>query len=519
MISAVMDYAGASDVRVDETSSRLGFSTNLRRPVRFHARVKGPVVLLRLALQALGEVVWSNDMWMPEAEFNSFLLDPIITVHPDRVFFEAFSNDQSTYGLVIADRALFEPDGEVGCGTTNVDFTSWLWQALGDMRSSRETWFHIGPAGFQVQTEGAGGRLEKKVDIPDAWVRGFLQLQAAMALPGTRIVARPVDLLAALRFLRHNKAKTSPRSLRYEFEPGRPVRVVLEPWEHVVPLRETEHNYEEARAVRTWGRKRLQLLEPILPYAEAVEIHLKGRALPSFYAARLPGITFLLGLSGWTAHQWTGTGSFDLLSDDAPVPDRLLAGGLKELQKKVAVSVEDLAKKLDVPRAAANGVLMRLVRQGRAVYDVQRREFRHRELFDTPLDEEKLFPPDPRRERSRELIAAGRVRVDGCQVQETRKTQKVLSAEGQQVKEIIYRDWKVTGAAEETLPVEIVVKDTGQIIFGRCACDFFQENLLNQGPCAHMIALARLSEGARRDLPVTTITGQGTPVAAAAVPP
>ena len=61
MITAVLDYAGPTAVRVDETSSRLGFSTNLRRPVRFHARVKEQVVLLRLALQALGEVVWSAE--------------------------------------------------------------------------------------------------------------------------------------------------------------------------------------------------------------------------------------------------------------------------------------------------------------------------------------------------------------------------------------------------------------------------------------------------------------------------
>ena len=178
------------------------------------------------------------------------------------------------------------------------------------------------------------------------------------------------------------------------------------------------------------------------------------------------------------------------------------------MQKRTAVSVEDLAKQLEVPRATANNLLMRLCRQGRAVYDVQRREFRHRESFDTPLDEEKLFPPDPRREKSRELIAAGQVRVESCKVQETRKTQKIKTPEGERTREIFYRDWTVTGRVQETLPVEIVVKDTGQIIFGRCACDFFQEHLLNQGPCEHMIALSKLSEKTRKDLPTTTITGE-----------
>ena len=47
MITAVLDYAGSSTVQVDETSSRLGFSTNLRRPVQFAAR-QHPLLVSRL---------------------------------------------------------------------------------------------------------------------------------------------------------------------------------------------------------------------------------------------------------------------------------------------------------------------------------------------------------------------------------------------------------------------------------------------------------------------------------------
>ena len=67
-------------------------------------------------------------------------------------------------------------------------------------------------AGFAIRTEGGAGRFERKVDIPDSWVSGFLQLQGAMALPGTRVRVRPVDLLAAIRFLHLHQAKVSPRA-------------------------------------------------------------------------------------------------------------------------------------------------------------------------------------------------------------------------------------------------------------------------------------------------------------------
>ena len=72
--------------------------------------------------------------------------------------------------------------------------------------------------------------------MPESWVRGFLQVQAAMGMPGIRLDVQPIDLLAAVRYLRYTKARMSPRALRYEFEPGQDARLVLEPWEHVVPL-------------------------------------------------------------------------------------------------------------------------------------------------------------------------------------------------------------------------------------------------------------------------------------------
>src|SRR5262249_59296408 len=125
---------------------------------------------------------------------------------------------------------------------------------------------------------------------------------------------RPADLLAAVRFLRYSKAKVSPRAIRYEFEPGQDARLVLEPWERVIPLEAAQHNYTELKTTRVWGRRRLKLIEGLLPFAEAVDIYLKGRALPSFYAVKLPSMTFLLGLTGWSGSGFAGTGGFDLLS-------------------------------------------------------------------------------------------------------------------------------------------------------------------------------------------------------------
>jgi hypothetical protein len=504
MIPVYLDYASPSALESDRDRADLRLAASRRRPVRFHGRVVRELFHLRVALRALGEAIWSDDGWLSDGE--AWTLDPVITLHPDRIFFEAFSQDQSAYVLLNLDPAIFEPLGETLTGTTHVDFSAWLWGALGELRSSRATEFRIESGGFEVKTEGAGGRYERRSDLPEPWVRGFLNLQAAMALPGTRLTVRPVDLLAALRWLRHAKAKVSPRALRYEFEPGRDAELVLEPWERRVPLVGAGHGYAERRAIRTWGRRRLRLLEPLLPFAERVDITLKGRALPSFYAARLPGMTFVLGLSGWTGQPWSEAGGFDLLGDsERAVEPEQLDAALALLAARWTLNAEELAEARGLALAEASRLLQRLCRLGRAVYDLEARRFRHRELFEAPIAEERLYPPDPRREQAAEFLARGQVAVERCEPEEQRKARRFRDPNTGEpiVREVIYRNWRAAGRVGDRAEVQAVINDEGRIVFGVCSCPFFAENLLNQGPCAHIAALCRASEPLRADLPVS----------------
>lgn len=503
----LVDYASPSVFDSTRDAASLELATNLRRPVRFHGVVRQQGFNLRIALRALGEAIWSNDTWIA----GSDLLDPIITVHPDRIFFEAFSQDQSVYAALIVDPAVFETEGEVITGTTNIDFTAWLWGALGEMRTGRRTTFKVGPEGLEVKTSAAGGRFERKVDVPETWVRGFLQVQAAMGLPGTRIDVTPIDLLAALRFLRYTKAKVSPRAMRYEFDPGQDARLVLEPWEHVVPLSGAAHNYTERKVTRVWGRRRLKLIEGLLPFAESVQVYLKGRALPSFYAVQLAGMTFVLGLSGFSEASFTGTGGFDLLGEAAADDDALLASALDLLRREYHRSVAEVAQSLGIELHRAARLLVRLCRQGRCMFDVESRRYRHRELFEQPAEELKYFPPDLRRELAAKLLAAGSVRVESCCTQETTKTRRLKTPDGPVERQITYRDWHINGSVGDVSEVQAVVNDSGSIIFGRCSCPFFDANLMQQGPCEHILALFQASAEQRVDRP-TSVPAPADPV-------
>jgi hypothetical protein len=494
---ASITYASPSAFNSTRDRADLSLAATANRPVHFRGKVIQHGFTLRIALRALGAAIWSEDTWDSESWYAARVLDPVITVHPDRLWFEAFSQDMSAYCALIVDPAVFELEREPSFGTTNIDFTAWLWGALGEMRTSRTTWFGVGAEGLDVSTEGAGGRFEQKVEIPDAWVRGFLQVQGAMVLPGTRLTVRPVDLLSAIRFLHFNKAKISPRALRYEFRPDEFARLVIEPWEHVVPLVDAVHGYTELKAIRTWGRRRLRLIEPLLPFAERVDVYLKGRAMPSFYSVKLPGMTFLLGLSGFSGGG-AGFGSssgFDLNTPDVTGSDP--ESLLKVLAPAYHLSTAEVAERSGLPLDQAAKGLTALAYSGRAMYDVEARRWRHRELFNPPIDVAKLYPPDARREEARRLVAqgVGNLTVQPEEDRKTRRYSNPMTGEKME-RELIFRQWRIQGETAAERP-SIVVNAEERIIFGQCGCAFFKDNLLNRGPCAHMLALFELSATAR----------------------
>jgi SWIM zinc finger len=497
-----LDYASPSAFEAQRERALLGLSADHSRKVRFKGKMRrDSVFLIRTVLRALGEVIWSDEHWHRQGFYD--ILDPIITVHSDKVLMEAFSQDQSVHALATFDRTLFETDGPVVCGTSNVDFTAWLWGALGEMRTSRTTWLQIDHAGLELSTVGAGGRFERKVEVPESWVRGFLQLQAAAGLPGTRLQVKPVDLLSVIRFLRYSKAKTSPRALRYEFEPGDPVRVVLEPWEEVFVLRDTTHNYDSPKKTRLWGRRRLRLLEPLLPFTDRAEVFLKGRGLPSFYHLHLPGMEFTLSLSGWSANPWSDQDGFHLLANSVPLSESDLKTAQQNLTEKTLLKTQELSQDLGVEPNVAESLLTELCRRGCAFYQPSTRQFRHRELFSKPIDLKKIYPPNSRQEAAQELISKDLVEVRSCHPRETRKIKKLASPQGKVLRTVIHRDWCMEGRVDQH-EVEIVLNDRDRVIFGKCGCPHFQENLMGKGPCEHMLALRTVGSQHRVDLPTSS---------------
>jgi hypothetical protein len=175
------------------------------------------------------------------------------------------------------------------------------------MRSYRRTRLTIGQEAVRLATEQAGPKgevLEKRINVPDSWLRGFLQVQSSAALPSDVFAVAPVDLYNLLRQLRlRADVKGKRRGLRIELVPGEPPRLVLEPWETVLTVTAEPYRGRAAKVVRLWGRRRLMLIRRLLPFVDRVEVHLLGSGLPSFWVLRAGDATLTLGLTGFTGRQ------------------------------------------------------------------------------------------------------------------------------------------------------------------------------------------------------------------------
>lgn len=402
-----------------------------------------------------------------------FVLDPVITVHPDEVFFECFSQDESTYGRLGARYEVFRDVKEFACGTTNIDYSAALYDEFQKIRRYKQTMFTVDPSGFEVQTTAEDAFKELKIDLPDSWVRGFLQVSSAMTLPTISFDLHPMDVHNLCFVLRRHKEKVGPRSLRYKLRPGEPVKVVFEPWNREVVFPRSIFRGDKEHEVRVWGRRRLFILERLIQLAKKFTVHLLGTGLPSFYVADLGDMNFTLGLSGWTANDWSTAGNFDLMAPRAVVDEFTKRRVFDGLKKHWLMAPDALARELELDRAAVYGALAAYTQAGRAMYDLDKQVYRVRELSRDPLPLTKLRFANEREAAAQSLVEQGSVAVRGTST----------PSEGGVTLRGRVRD------GSHNYEAELAIDRDERLASASCTCNFYQQNKLYKGPCQHILAL------------------------------
>jgi len=411
--------------------------------------------------------------YLYKSEYNAwFVLDPVITVHPDNLFFECFSQDESSYGKLSCDYEVFKKITAFQYGTTNIDYSNELYQEFQKIRDYKDSQFKIDPSGFEVKTELSDDFKEEKIDLPDSWVRGFLQVSSAMSLPFIQFDLHPMDVYNLLLILKRHQERASPRSIRFMLTPNKPVIMLIEPWGFKLVCHRSLYKGEQQEEVRIWGRRRLFILERLLPIVKRFKVNLLGTGLPSFWVAEMQGMTFTLGLSGWSTNDFSRMGNFDLMAPRGEVDSTTAKNVFNALQETWVESASSLSKRLGLDELTIKSALGIYSQYGRVLYDLDKDLYRIRELSKDPLPMDQLRFNNEREEKAANFIKANLV--------------SKISKETNQQQISIKGEVMDSGS---TFKPEIIVDNDMRLIKASCSCHFYHQNKISQGPCEHMLAI------------------------------
>ncbi|GIH60001.1 hypothetical protein Msi02_08180 [Microbispora siamensis] len=367
--------------------------------------------------------------------------DPVVTCGGDRLRFESFSACGGVYArLDLLENAL---DGEVfDRGTTNVDVNGPLREALARVGARDPLHLGVGADELTVTTLD-GAVVEKKVPLPERWLRGFAEVQ---------VIAARMDLraelhgMSAVRFLR-SLPKRATADL-WVAPSGRDLRVTDRPGPGAVCLS---------------GVGRLATLLPLLRFARSLKVY--GPASPggpasSAWELDLPGMRYTLVLSPerWRGFSGEGAVLADLATDEAEA-DADVVGMLLNFEPEVEIGL--LADRAGLSSTRVRAALTQLGTAGRVGYDLSEAAYFHREL---PYDREHVQHLNPRLTAARALVETGAVEITG-------DTARVRTGGG--LREV--------GLAD-----------------GSCTCPWWWDHRGSRGPCKHVLA-ARIAARATTD--------------------
>lgn len=394
-------------------------------------------------------------------------LDPLLTVDPDEVSVEVFSRDESAYARLAFASELFG-ERTAAHGTSLVDLSPALVEQIERIRTYQAL-------DLEATSQVRGAGAPREIELPDAWLRGFLQVQSAATLPATVVTLEPVDLYNVLFTLRTRRAKSPPRGLRFELVPGAKPRVVLEPWEIALEAHGAPYRGAVPRIVRLYGRQRLLALSRALPHLAQVRVHLLGAGLPSFWVLDMGLARMTVALTSWAESKWGSAASFDALmprADAKAEVDAVVAA----LVSAGPLPLAEVASRTGRGPNDARAALQRACLRGQVLFDPDRAVYRPRALLADPVDESAIRYGSRREAAAHRLLdATGAVTVEKLHVIAGEGTEIWGKVEDQQARRSFAP--RFTGDAE------------GQVRDAWCNCPTYQRSAMREGPCEHMIAL------------------------------
>lgn len=386
------------------------------------------------ALLAVAKVARTR-FYMPPGMVAAILraADPVVTSNGDRLRFESFSACCGVYARY--DALPGSLDGKVlDTGTTNVDFNPPMRDALARIGGLEPLHLQVGEDVVvrTLDTEVT----EKKVPLPERWLKGFAEVQLASA------TVSPVFEVAASearRFIRSLPSSGSRKPV-WVVPAGRGLRITTRTAPDGVSLS---------------GLDRLKPLEPLLRFARSLRAYAgphDAQGAAGVWELELDDARLVLALSPESSRGFSGEGGvlWDL-ADEQSADDADLISALLAFEPRI--DVQRLAAESGIDEERVTSALGRLGAAGRVGYDAAEAAYFHREL---PYDSERLATMHPRLRDATALVAAGAVRLDGS-------TAYVRSGDSEHVV-------RRTEAGD------------------RCTCPWYAKHKGSRGPCKHVLA-------------------------------
>ncbi|WP_406161987.1 SWIM zinc finger domain-containing protein [Streptomyces sp. NBC_01005] len=372
-------------------------------------------------------------------------LDPVVTGNGDRLRFESFSGCCGVYArLDVLQDGL---DGaRTGHGTTNVDVNNPLREALSRIAGDDPLHLRVGPDEMAVTTLD-GPVVEKKVPLPDRWLRGFAEAQVVSAGFDLRAELPAAEAVRFLRSLPRSSGNAS-RGARWVVPAGKTLRPTIRP---------------VAGAVCLPGPERLVALQRVLRHATSLRVYgpvADAAATASAWEVVLPGMRLTLTLSPDASRGFSGEGGvLDALATDDAAADAELVSVLLAWDPRIDTA--DLAEQSGLTVERVRAALTRLGTAGRVGYDLADAAYFHREL---PYDADRAERHNPRLVAARQLAGSGAVVLDG-------DVATVISGE---------RRYQVR-------------EQDGML---SCTCQWWADYRGRRGPCKHALAVRMVRRGA-----------------------
>ncbi|MEV0783975.1 SWIM zinc finger family protein [Streptomyces sp. NPDC050423] len=372
-------------------------------------------------------------------------LDPVVTGNGDRLRFESFSGCCGVYARLDVLREGLD-GARTGHGTTNVDVNNPLREALSRIAGDDPLHLRVGPQEMAVTTL-QGPVVEKKVPLPDRWLRGFAEAQVASAAFDLRAELPAAEAVRFLRSLPRSSGNAS-RGAQWVLPAGKTLRPTTRP---------------TAGAVCLPGPQRLVALQRVLRHATALRVYgpvADGAVAASAWEVVLPGMRLTLTLSPEASRGFSGEGGvLEALATDDAAADAELISVLLAWEPRIEPA--DLAEQSGLPVERVRAALVRLGTAGRVGYDLADAAYFHREL---PYDADRAERHNPRLVAARQLAESGSVVLDG-------DLAAVVSGDHR------YQVLEKAGALS-------------------CTCQWWADYRGRRGPCKHALAVRMTRRGA-----------------------